>query len=402
MPLTDSAIRSLKPREKPYKRSDAKGLFILVAPSGSLLWRFKYRIDGKEKLLSIGPYPDVTLAEARAEREAARALLLAGKDPSFVKQDRTQEEREQRGHTFEKQALEYLDKGRKEKLAETTMSKNTWLLNMAIAEFGSRPVSEITAPMVLRCLRKIEAKGNYATARRLRGVIGSVFRYAIANGAATTDPTYALRDALVRSRSEPRAAITDPKIFGELLRAIDDYHGQVVTRMGLQLLALLATRPGELRLARWEEFDFEKREWMIPWERTKMRRPHRMPLSGRVIEILQSLRELTGSTGFLLPSMGSSKKEKVMSENTLNTALRRMGFGAEEMTSHGFRASFSTLANESGLWNPDAIEQAIAHVEGSTMRKLYNRGKYYEERVRLAEWWAEYTEELKRKAYPRK
>ena len=393
MPLSDVTIRNLKPREKPYKVSDFGGLFVLVKPTGARLWQFKYRIDGKEKLLSIGPYPEVGLAKARALRDEARAQLVAGTDPGVIKQERKREDQERRGMTFATQAQAFLEKTRKEGLAESTVAKTEWLLQMAIAEFGARPMSEITAQMILRGLRKLEAKGNYETAKRLRAKISAVFRFAVANGAAETDPTYALRDALIRAKAKPRAAIIDPQALGGLMRAIEGYSGQRVTRIALELLALLVPRPGELRQARWDEVDLEARVWSIPAERMKMRRPHRVPLPERAVALLKDLRELTGWTGFLLPALVSPKR--VMSENTLNTALRRMGFGADEMTSHGFRASFSTLANESGLWHPDAIERALAHQEQNDVRRAYARGEHWEERVRMAEWWASYLETLK-------
>jgi integrase len=393
MPLSDATIRNLKPREKPYKVSDFDGLFVLVKPTGSRLWQFKYRLDGKEKLLSIGPYPEITLAEARAARDAARALVAKSQDPSIAKQDNKREERERRGLTFETQAKAYFEKTQKEGRAASTLDKTQWLLDMAVGDFGRKPMSEITSPMVLRCLRKVEAKGNYETAKRLRAKISAVFRYAVATGSATTDPTYALKDALIRPQPKPRAAITDANALGDLMRAIDRFHGQAVTRIALQLLALLTPRPGELRNAKWEEIDFEAAVWSIPAERMKMRRPHRVPLPAQALKLLGELQALTGATEYLLPSLLSTKR--VMSENTLNTALRRIGFGKDEMTSHGFRASFSTLANESGLWNPDAIERALAHLESNEVRRAYARGEHWDERVRMAEWWAGFLDELR-------
>ena len=393
MPLTDATVRNLKPRDKPYKVSDFEGLFLLVKPTGSRLWRQKYRIDGKEKLLAIGPYPEVSLAQARTARDAARALLAAGKDPSQAKQDRKREEKERRGLTFKSQAAAYFTKTKKEGRAETTLSKTEWLLDMAIADFGAKPMSEITAPMILCCLRKLEAKGNYETAKRLRSKISAVFRFAVASGTATTDPTYALKDGLIRPTAKPRAAIVDPKALGGLMRAIDEFHGQVVTKLGLQLLALLTPRPGELRTAKWAEFDLGGAVWSIPANRMKMRRPHRVPLAEQAIMYLTELKKLTGASEFVLPSLVSSTR--VMSENTLNTALRRMGFGADEMTSHGFRATFSTLANESGLWNPDAIERALAHVEENDSRRAYARGEHWDERVRMATWWAGFLKQVR-------
>lgn len=396
MPLSDATIRALKPRDKPYKVSDFDGLFLNVKPTGSRLWQFKYRIGGREKLLSIGIYPAVTLAQARAARDAARALVANGEDPSEAKQARKRQEAERGLLTFETQARAYAAKSAKEGKAAATLAKTDWLLGMAIADFGAKPVSEVTAPVILRMLRKVEAKGNFETARRLRATISAVFRYAIANGVADNDPTYALRDALIRPTPKPRAAITDQKALGGLMRAIDGFHGQAVTRIALQLLAILVQRPGELRQAQWAEFDLDAAVWTIPAERMKMRRPHRVPLPTQAIALLSQLRELTGREGLVLPSLVSSLRP--MSENTLNMALRRLGFGADEMTSHGFRATFSTLANESGLWNPDAIERALAHVEGNAVRRAYARGEHWDERVRLAQWWADVLDAVRRKS----
>ncbi|MDQ7069289.1 MAG: tyrosine-type recombinase/integrase [Rhodobacterales bacterium] len=386
MPLNDAKIRNLKSKEKPYKVGDFDGLFILVKVSGAKSWRFKYRIDGKEKLLVIGDYPAISLLQARQARDAARVELAAGGDPSETKQEEKRIRRESRGHTFEKVGAAFLDKQRKEGKSPATLSKTEYHLKLANKDFGRKPISDITSPMVLRCLRKVEAKGNYETAHRLRARIGSIFRYAVASGIAETDPTYALRDALIRPTVTHRAAITDPKALGALMAAIDDFQGQTTTRIGLQLLAILAQRPGELRHARWEEIDIEAAVWSIPAKMMKMRKPHNVPLPDQALVLLAQLRNLTGNGVLLFPSLRSWQRP--MSENTLNAALRRMGYSGEEMTAHGFRASFSTLANESGLWNPDAIERALAHVEKNEVRRAYARGEHWDERVRLADWWA--------------
>ena len=396
MPLSDARIRALKPRDKPFKVSDFDGLFISVRPNGSRLWQFKYRVEGKEKLLSFGKYPAISLAQARTLRDAARAAVASGVDPGETKQEEKRIRREGRRQTFAKLADAFLTKAEKEGRAKATLEKNEWLLGMAKVDFGKKPMAEVTAPMVLACLRKVEAKGNYETARRLRSKIGAVFRYAVANGIADTDPTYALRDALIRPTVTPRAAITDPKALGGLLRAIEAFEGQVTTRIALQLLAILVQRPGELRHAKWREFDLEAAVWSIPPERMKMRRPHRVPLPAQALAFLEELRPITGYGDYLFPSLRSAKRP--MSENTLNAALRRMGFSSDEMTAHGFRASFSTLANESGLWNPDAIERALAHVEANEVRRAYARGEHWEERVRMADWWAGQFDEIKAKS----
>ena len=393
MPLSDIKIRNLKSKDKAYKVSDFEGLFVLVKVSGSKSWRFKYRTDGKEKLLVIGDYPAISLAQARKVRDAAKAQLAEGVDPNDAKQDEKRIRLAAKGETFEKLGQAFLAKQKVEGKSKATLDKTEYHLKLANRDFGRKPISEITAPMILKTLRKVEAKGNYETAHRLRARIGSIFRYAVASGVAETDPTYALRDALIRPTRVHRAAITDPKALGQLLRDVEEFNGQTTTRISLKLLALLAQRPGELRHAKWEEFDFESRFWAIPAGKMKMRRDHNVPLPDQAIALLEELRPLTGEGEFLFPSLNSWKRP--MSENTLNAALRRMGYSGDEMTAHGFRASFSTLANESGLWNPDAIERALAHVEKNEVRRAYARGEHWDERIRLATWWADQLDQFK-------
>ncbi len=387
MPLSDIKIRNLKSGDKAYKVSDFEGLFILIKVSGAKSWRFKYRIDGKEKLLVIGDYPAVTLAKARLARDAAKALLANCVDPNEAKQEDRRIRLEANGQTFEKISDAFLAKQRKEGKSAATLSKTEYHLKLANQDFGRRPITEITAPMILKTLRKVEAKGNYETAHRLRARIGSVFRYAVASGIAEADPTYALRDALIRPTRVHRAAIIDPTALGQLLAQIDDFKGQATTRIGLKLLAILAQRPGEIRNAVWSEFDLQERVWSIPAAKMKMRRDHNVPLPDQAIALLDELKLMNNKSEYLFPSLRTWTRP--MSENTLNAALRRLGYSGEEMTAHGFRASFSTLANESGLWNPDAIERALAHVEKNEVRRAYARGEHWEERVKLADWWAD-------------
>lgn len=392
MPLTDTQIRNLKPKNKPYKVADFQGLYVTVAPSGSRLWHMKYRIEGREKRLSFGAYPAISLAQARKLRDEARARLAAGEDPGEVKKEGRRQKLVVQETSFAKLADAYKEKAEKEGRAEATKVKTEWLLGMASDAFGDKPIAEVTSPMVLACLRKVEARGNHETAKRLRAKIGAVFRYAIASGVVEHDPTFALRDALIRPKVKSRSAITDRETLGGLLRAIDGFQGQVTTRIALRLLAILAQRPGELRQATWSEFDPAKAIWVIPAERMKMRAPHSVPLPVQALALLDELRPITCHSAFLFPSLRSVTRP--MSENTLNGALRRLGYDGDEMTAHGFRATFSTLANESGLWNPDAIERALAHVDGNKIRRIYARGEFWEERVRLADWWAGYLDEV--------
>ena len=392
MPLSDVQIRNLKPKGKSYKVSDFEGLFLLVTPSGSKLWKVKYRLHGKEKKLSLGAYPAISLAQARMLKEEARAKLAQGIDPSEAKQEAKREIREVQSHTFTKIGEAFLEKQRKEGKTQATLDKTTYHLKLANTEFGHKPITEITAPMILTCLRRVEAKGNYETAHRLRARIGSIFRFAVASGLAETDPTYALKDALIRPPRKHRAAITNPVELGALMQAIAGFEGQTTTRIALQMLAMLAQRPGEIRQAKWVEIDLDKKIWTIPATRMKMRRDHNVPLPAQAIKLLEGLRKISGGAEYLFPSLRSWHRP--MSDNTLNAALRRMGYSGEIMTAHGFRASFSTLANESGQWNPDAIEASLAHVERNEVRKAYNRGQYWDERVRLADWWATLLDDL--------
>lgn len=396
--LSDAKIRAIKPRAKPFKQADFDGLYLLINPKGSKLWRFKYRWHGKEKLLALGKYPDVTLADARRLRDEARGLVANGVDPGEHRKAQKQKEVAENLDIFSRLAAELLEKKRTEGRAQATLTKTEWFHRLLCADLGAMPISKITAQDVLVPLRKVERKGNYESAVRMRSAAGAVFRYAIALGKADNDPTFGLKDALARPKVTHRAALTEPAQVGALCRAIEGFSGQPTTKYALQLLLIMSLRPGEVRMAEWSEIDFEEATWTVPSHRAKMRRPHVAPLPDQAIELLDELRRLTGWGRFLFPSVRSSKR--VMSDNTLNAALRRMGYSKEEMTAHGFRAIFSTLANESGLWHPDAIERALAHVERNEIRRAYARGQHWDERVRLARWWADTLDGLKERRTP--
>ncbi|MCI4643889.1 MAG: tyrosine-type recombinase/integrase [Hyphomonadaceae bacterium] len=380
MPLTTDEIESLEPQTKPYKRADGRGLYIFVTPKGSKLWRMAYRYAGRQKTLSFGPYPIVTLEEAREQGIRAKRLLRRGIDPNVSEMRRT-------SHpvAFNTIADEFLRKREAEGIAATTLEKKTWLLGFARAELGHMPVTDIKPADILPVLRSVEARGTYETAKRLRTTIGEVFRYAVATLRAETDPTMVLRGALISPKVRHTPAITDAKRFGQLIRAIWSYESTFDTREALKLMALLFPRPGELRLATWGEFDLDRAIWKIPAERTKKRRPHQKPLSTKAVQVLKGLRERNQTTGLVLPS--SLSPGRPISENTMNQALRRLDFSSQEMTPHGFRASASTFLNESGLWNPDAIEAELAHVDTKSVRSIYNRALYWDERVRMLDWW---------------
>ena len=387
MRLSDSKIRTLKPPNRVLKLSDGGGLYLHVTPNGSKLWRLAYRFDGKQKLLSFGPYPTVTLANARKKRDEAKAVLADGQDPSKKAQEAKRQQHLESISSFDAIAKELLEKDEREQKAPATLAKKRWIVRMVSADLGNLPITEIKAPAILEVLRKIEAAGNYETAKRMRSVISQIFRYAIATSRAEVDPTYGLKGALIAPKVTHRAAITDRNKFAGLVRAIWEYDGAKEVQAGLKLLALLYSRPGELRLAKWKEFNLERAVWTIPAARMKMRREHRKPLPRLAVEVLTELNGLTGQSEFAFLSTWS--KEKPISENAFNGALRRLGFTKDEMTSHGFRSSASSLLNESGKWSPDAIEAELAHIGADEVRRAYNRAQYWEERLQMTEWWAE-------------
>ncbi|WP_285712724.1 tyrosine-type recombinase/integrase [Erythrobacter oryzae] len=399
MPLTDVAIRNAKPREKPYKIGDTLGLFLLVQPSGGKLWRVKYRIDGKEKKLAIGIYPQVGLAEARRRRDAARELVAAGKDPGREKQREKVRSRIQAETTFDAIASEFCQKRRRDgqkAWAVSTATRSEYLLSLLKGSIGKLPITDIEPADVLAAVRKIERKGQLESARRTLQLAGAVFRYAVATARLSSDPTRDLRGALTAPTVTHYGAIIDPARVGELLRAIDGYEGQPITKMAMQLAPHVFVRPGELRHAEWSEFDFDGALWTIPASKTKMRKDHLVPLSRQSIAILEDLRTLTGPDGYVFPSIRSRKRP--MSDNTINAGLRRLGYSTDEMTAHGFRAMASTLLNESGKWHPDAIERALAHGDSDRIRAAYHRGAHWKERVAMAQWWSDHLDQLRKGA----
>ena len=387
MPLTDTQVKNLKPREKAFKISDGGRLFLHVSKSGSKLWRMAYDFNGKENTLSFGKYPAVTLAQARQRRAEAKALLAQGIDPSAQKKADKIERAAKTEDTFSNIAGELLEKYEKEGKAAGTMRQKRRFISLANADLADRPISEITAADILTALKRVEAKGNYETARRLRTTIGQVFRFAIATARAENDPTIALRDALIAPKVKHMAAAIKHEDYARVVKAIWNYHsGSVTTRAALKLMALLYPRPGELRQAYWAEFDLDAATWTLPAARMKMRREHVKPLPKLAVEILRRLQAENGEGARVFPSTFS--RDRPMSENTMNQALRRMGFEKDEMTSHGFRASASSLLNESGHWNPDAIEVEQSRKGSDQVRAVYHRANYWEERQRMCEWWA--------------
>ena len=391
--LTDRAVLNAKPKSGRYKISDDYGLYLLVMPQGGKHWRFDYRFAGARRTLSIGPYPLFSLAEARDERDKARKFLREGVDPGERQKQQRAADELFAASTFSVVADEVLNRMEKESRVEATLTKTRWLLDFARPMLGAIPISEITAPQILAVLRKIEDRGRYETANRLRSVIGSVCRYAIATGRATSDPTYALRGALISPPVTHFAAITDPDQVSELLRAIDGFEGQPATHAALKLAPHVFVRPGELRAAEWSEIDFDKALWSIPGAKTKMRRPLKVPLTPQSMAILRWIQRLTGNGRYVFPSLRSM--ERPMSDNCLNAALRRLGYDNTEMTAHGFRAMACSLLNESGRWHADAIERQMGHTDSNEVRRAYARAEYWEERVRMMQWWSDHLDALK-------
>lgn len=393
MPLSDVKIRSAKPADKPKKLGDSGGLFLLVQPSGGKLWRFKYRFDGKEKKLSFGRYPDVSLQEARKRRDEARVILASGTDPTEARKDAAREAIERSANSFEHVAEEYLTKIAAEGREAVTLKKSRWLLSLLIPTIGAMPISEIKPAQLLAALKTVETKGHYETARRMRSFAGRVFRYAVATSRAEADPSSVLRGALIAPKVKHHSALLEPKQVGALLRAIENFDGQPLTKLALQLTPHVFVRPGELRRAEWAEFEFQTARWIIPAEKMKMRRPHIVPLSRQSLAILDAAKALSFGQTYVFSSLYPGNRP--MSENTINAALRRMGYSGAEMTAHGFRAMASTLLNEPGKWSADAIERALAHDTSSSVRGNYHRGEHWEERKRMAQWWSDYLDELK-------
>jgi integrase len=390
--LTDKAIRALHPRPKPYRVADGDSLFILVQPTGAKHWVYRYRFAGKETTLSYGLYGELPTAVARERHREARRAVKEGNNPTFQRQAAKARARLESANNFESVAREWLE-GQRRKLASTTFEKAKRNFEALVFPWlGKLPINSIEPPDVLACLRRIEMGGHHETAHRQKQRISQVYRYAIAHGLAKSNPASDLSDALQPIVSKNRSAIIDPGEIGGLLRAIETFHGQFATACALRLSPLVFVRPGELRKAEWNEFDLDAGQWRIPGVKMKMREEHVVPLSIQAVAILRELYPLTGHHRYLFP--GARSPSRPMSENTVNAALRRLGYDGETMTGHGFRALASTRLNEMG-WAPDVIERQLAHAERNKVRAAYNRASYMTERVRMMQVWADYLDSLR-------
>ncbi len=394
MPLTETRLRSFKPKQKSYKVADSRGLYIEVTPAGGKLWRFRYRTCGAEKKLALGAYPGVTLKSARELAHEARLEVARGGDPALDKQKQKIQAEFLSAHNFEEVGRQYIEEMMvKNGRAEATIVKANYFLSQLTPAIGKRPLDQIEPFEVLAPLKRLEARGKHETAKKCRSFASRVFRFGVATTRCTSDPTAMLKGALITPKPTHYAAILDPTKLGGLLRAIDDFEGYTLTKYALQIAPHVFVRPGELRHADWDEFDLEQGIWRIPAGKMKARRPHAVPLSKQVIKLLEDLAAMMGRTGYVFPSARSGLR--AMSENALNAAFRRMGYSKEEITAHGLRATASTLLNESGKWSPDAIERALAHGDSDAVRGIYHRGKHWPERVKMAQWWSDYLDALK-------
>lgn len=391
IPLSEMKVQKVKSKDKTVTLFDGGGLFLMVTPSGGKLWRFKYRFDGKEKKIAFGAYPEISLLDARKRRDEARRQLAKGNDPSEIRKAQKQAIL-QEVETFELIAREWHARFISTwttRYAETLMSR----LELYIFPWiGKRPIAEIKAPELLAVLRRIESRGILDATQRVRIICGQVFRYAVVTGRAERDPTTDLKGALPQPQRTHRAAITEPKKAGKLLRAIDGYQGSFVVQCALKLAPLLFVRPGELRHAEWEEIDLENAEWNIPGSKMKMKEPHLVPLSKQAIEILTELKELTGSGRYVFPGRTSALP---MSDNAILAALRNMGYAKEEMSGHGFRAMARTILDEVLQVRPDYIEHQLAHAVRDPNGRAYNRTAHLNERRKMMQTWADYLDGLK-------
>lgn len=393
MMLNELKVKNAKPKEKLYRLFDGRGLYLEVNPAGGRYWRFKYRFNDKERRMGFGVYPDIGLADARERRDQARKLIANGVDPAEAKQ--AAKVSRAGGDSFEAIAREWHSKNLHMWTEAHGISILRRLEQNTFPWIGAKPIKQITPPEMLSVLRRMEERGAVETAHRMRSSCGQIFRYAIATGRIESDPCRDLIGAIAPVKKRHFPTITDPTLIGGLLRAFENYEGGFATKCALKLAPMLFVRPGELRHAEWSEFDFEKAEWRIPGKKMKMRVQHIVPLPTQAIAIIKELKALTGegaAAKYLFPSVRSYSRP--MSDNTINSALRRMGFEKDLIVGHGFRAMASTLLNEQ-RWKPDAIERQLAHSERNNVRAAYNYAEYLPERREMMQGWADYLDKLR-------
>ncbi|MCC8108178.1 MAG: integrase arm-type DNA-binding domain-containing protein [Planctomycetes bacterium] len=401
MKLTDRFIVNLKATGKVQKHADGGGLYIQVSPTGGKLWRMFFRYDGKAKQVAFGQYPAVSLKMARERRDEAKELLARGIDPAAHKQEMKKVSATNAANSFEAVAREW---HLKQTTRKNPNKESHWtdrhakqviarLEKNVFPYIGRYPIGKLKAADVLAVLRRLEDRQVYELAHRIMQICGQVCRYAVATGRAERNVVLDLEGALTPHKVEHHATITIPREIGGLLRAIDEYQGDFITACALKIAPLVFVRPGELRGAEWAEFDLEQAEWRIPKERMKMDSPHIVPLASQTLAILRDLQKVTGSGKYLFPSARTASRP--MSDNTVNAALRRLGYSKEDMTGHGFRSMASTRLNEMNIWNSDAIERQLAHTPKNKVRASYNFAEFLPERKIMMQVWADYLDGLR-------
>ena len=392
--LTHLEVENALPREKPYRLFDGRGVYLEVQPSGSRYWRFKYRFGGRETRISLGTYPETSIKVARERCEQARQQLALGIDPAVAR--KSKDVRVPMPHdTFEEVAREWFAL-HLPRWSPSHSARNMRRLELYVFPWiGLRPICQLRPMELLTAVRRIESRGINETAHRTLQICGQVLRYSVATRRIERDFSRDLVGALAPVEERHYPSITDPHEVGLLLQTIEEYNGALVTKAALRLAPLVFVRPGELRKAEWPEFNFETNEWRIPAERMKMRTQHIVPLSTQSVAVLKELYPLTGGQRYVFP--GPSDKGRPMSENTINAALRRLGYARTEMTGHGFRSMASTLLNEQG-WNRDAIERQLAHAERNSIRAAYNYAEFLPERRRMMQSWADYLDQVRTKS----
>ena len=410
-PLTDTEIKNAKPKEKKYTLSDGNGLQLLIKPDGKKIWEIRYTVDGKPKATTAGAYPATSLSKARAKRDELKAKVINGIDPVKEKQELKEQKRIEEEevkakavislNTFEKVSRDFIDSITGELVPRYHSLKLARLENHIFPYIGQKPINDVTRMMIIECLERLKLANKTDTALRTLNIISQVYRYAVTreitphNIIADIDKRYVI--GKIEHKNMP--TITDPEKVGILLNAIDNYHGEIIVKSALQLATLTAQRPYNIRFAEWSEFDLEKNEWIIPAEKMKTKKPHTVPITKQVKEVIETLRPHTQhKSKYLFHSLHTSIKP--ISENTMNQALRRLGYAKEEIVSHGFRAMFSTIANENITvhgYHTDVIERCLAHVESNKVKGAYNHAQYSQERLELMQWWADYLDILKSK-----
>jgi integrase len=389
--LTDTKIRSLKPRDSAYRIADKNGLCIEVRPTGAKAWRYRYRYAGKPSIVTLSEYPAMSLIEARAEHEKLRALVKGGANPAQVARIERAVRTEQSESTFLVIATELLAKREKEGLTAGSVKRERRLIEKGLAGIGDIPIAEVTAPILLASLRKLEKRGVVETAHRARSLAGRVFRYAIATGRAQRNPADDLTGALEQPQTKHFASVTDPEMIGELLRALYTYQGSIVTQTALKLAPMLFVRPGELRTAKWDDVDLDSAEWRFITSKTGT--PHIVPLPSQAIEMLRELHPITKRSDYVFPSVRGASRP--MSENTINAALRTLGFDGKTIVGHGFRAMARTVLDEVLGFRPDFIEHQLAHAVRDPLGRAYNRTAHLAERKKMMQAWASYLDSLR-------